>query len=517
MAHGPAVKTPMPRALFRCDASPAIGGGHVSRCLAIAEALADAGWHVAFAVGRGTVATVPAVAAEKFAVHELTGNAEHEPATLRSQYPDGVDLLVTDHYQRDIHFEEACRTFARQILVLDDATGRRHDCDFLLDAATSDCSVYAGGVPAQARLLLGPAYALMRRSFVARRGEALARRDGRPVEQILVSFGATDPWNATPVALDALADLPDSISITVALSSRAPHLDAIRQKSRGQMQIVLDADMAKLMTEADLAIGAPGASSYERAVLGLPSIAVTLADDQRGAARVLTEAGAAIDAGRFDATLPSRLGRITQRLIDDAAARSRMTEAAAVLVDGRGSRRLLSALVGEDRARDGSGVRLRLAEKNDEEWLLQLQQAPQIRRYARNPAVPDAKEHASWMARTLADANRFLLVVEAEGERAGSLRLDRLDIKNAAFEVSIAICPNFHGRGIGSAALSLARRLQPGAVFDAEILPDNVASRTLFLRAGFRKVGETRYRQFANEAGLAEHGMPARSKIELAR
>ena len=71
LAHNSSVNTEMPRALFRCDASPAVGAGHVTRCLAFAEFLAETGWHVAFAVGAGTAATVPAIVAGGFSVHEF--------------------------------------------------------------------------------------------------------------------------------------------------------------------------------------------------------------------------------------------------------------------------------------------------------------------------------------------------------------------------------------------------------------------------------------------------------------
>jgi UDP-2,4-diacetamido-2,4,6-trideoxy-beta-L-altropyranose hydrolase len=486
---------PLPRALFRCDASPVIGAGHVTRCLALAEALAETGWHVGFAVSSDTAAMVPAIAGGGFALHELSGAAEEEPASLRDSCPDGAALFVVDHYQRDIHFEEACRGWARQILVMDDATGRQHDCDILVDAAASDRAIYADHVPVHSKLLLGPAYALVRRAFVARRAEALRRRDGRPVEKILISFGASDPWNVTPAALRALDRFADEVSITIAMSSRAPHLDDVRRKLRGRMRLLLDADMAELMTQADLAIGAPGGSSYERAVLGLPSISVTLADNQRGIASVLAAAGAAIDAGRPDATLAVRLGWLARTLIADSAARMQRSVAAASLVDGHGWQRVLIELAGAAPAGADSSVRLRLAESSDEEWLLALQRAPQTRRHSRNPRVPSADEHARWMTRMLADQNVMLLVIEANCERAGYIRLDRLESESAVFEISIAVCPNLHGHGIGSAALLLTRRLWPGAVFDAEIRSENVRSQELFTRARFRHVGEGRYQQ----------------------
>ena len=111
--------------------------------LPLAEALAETGWRAEFAVAPGTFSMVPALPIGDFAVHELGGDRD-EPAALRDYCPDGVDLFVVDHYQRDIQFEEACRGWARQILVMDDATGRRHDCDILVDAAASDRSVYEG-------------------------------------------------------------------------------------------------------------------------------------------------------------------------------------------------------------------------------------------------------------------------------------------------------------------------------------------------------------------------------------
>ena len=80
-----------------------------------------------------------------------------------------------------------------------------------------------------------------------------------------------------------------------------------------------------------------------------------------------------------------------------------MSKAASALVDGRGARRVLTALIGGVATRDGAMVRLRLADAADEAWLLELQREPATRRHARNSAVPSADEQARWMARALAD------------------------------------------------------------------------------------------------------------------
>jgi UDP-2,4-diacetamido-2,4,6-trideoxy-beta-L-altropyranose hydrolase len=485
-----------PQAVFRCDASPAIGAGHVGRCLALAEELAANGWKVGFVVGPETLGTFPTLADAKFdiGITDTSGDADGEAAFLRDRHPQGADLLVVDHYGLDAPFERRCRPWAQQILVFDDATGRSHDCDILVDAAASGPSGYRGRVPEHAVVLAGPGYALLRRSFTARRAAALARRDGGAVRNILISFGASDPFNATSAALDAIEGV--SADVTVALSSRAPHLDAVRACLNRQTRLIVDADLAPLAAEADLAIGAPGSSAFERALLGLPSIMVTLAENQRGIGELLVRAGAAVDAGTPDNGLATRLRHMTERLMGDATMRAGMTQAAQSLVDGQGAIRIAVAATGAVVTPHKAAVRLRLAQADDETWLLVLQQQPQTRRHFRNPAVPSADEHHRWMRRVLHDSCTLLLIVQSGDDRAGMVRLDRdEDLGGAArYAVSIAVSPAFYKRGVASAALSLVRRLMPVAALDADVVPENVASIRLFSSAGFRPIGNDLYR-----------------------
>ena len=466
------------------------------RCLALAEALAECGWRIRFVVGNETVPTVPALAARKFDVRVIH-DTKDEPEVLRGEIAGRAGLLVIDHYQRDATFERACRNVAEKILVLDDATGRNHDCDFLVDAAAMNADVYSEHVPASARVMTGPAYALLRSSFFARRDAALARRDGRPVREILVSCGATDPDNVTGLVLDGLEDFTAEIPVKVVLSSRAPHINAVRKRMHGKVRLLVDVvDMAGLMTNADIAIGAAGSTAYERAVLGLPSILVTTAENQREIARLMVDSEAAIDGGAVDSGLSQRLREFTAALLKDDAARRNLATAAATLVDGRGALRIALAMLDDEPAKNGTRVALHLASANDEQWLLKIQQHPQTRHYFRNAAAPTAEEHHSWMQRVLSDPKRLLLVIAANGKPVGSVRLDRLSDEDSSvrYEVSIAIEPECQGAGFGTAALRLVRALMPGAVLDATVFPDNKPSYALFTAAGFAAVSGDVYR-----------------------
>ena len=214
------------------------------RCLAIAEAMRSAGWRAEFATGSETSATVPALAGAGFDVGVLSDDSD-DAVELAHRFAGGADLLVVDHYGWDASFERACRGWARRILVLDDASGRDHDCDLLLDAAASDPATYRGRVPAHAQLMFGPANATLRPEFLQQRSAALARRDGRPVRSILVSLGATDPMNATCQVIDALEPFLGDASMTAVLSSRAPHLAEVKRRAQGKIALMTDVtDMA---------------------------------------------------------------------------------------------------------------------------------------------------------------------------------------------------------------------------------------------------------------------------------
>jgi len=467
---------PPATAVFRCDADPASGAGHVYRCLSLAMRLAALGWRCTFAVGHQTV---PALARAGFAVMPLPPGEEAE---LRALTAAPAELLVIDHYGRDARFESACRSAFGRILVLDDAP-RPHDCDLLLDATPGRTPAdYAGLVPAQAGLLCGPAFAALRPDFIEHRATALARRSGR-LDRVLVSIGGSDAGGATALAAEAARRaLPDA-RIDVVAGGAAPGLPGIRRAAAGiggTLHVDTDA-MAGLMAAADLAIGAPGGSSWERCALGLPALLFTVAANQRANAAALAAAGAAEDLGPPDAWSVERLADRIAALARDPHRLRAMGRAAAALTDGNGALRVAMALAGTAQAGDRAVV-LRPAVAEDADAILDWQREPDARRFARNAAVPTDAEHAAWMAGRLAAADNVTAIVELAGRPAGLLRLDP---HGDALEVSILIAAAAQGRGVGRAALALARRLAPGRDLWAEVLPGNDRSRALFRAAGY--------------------------------
>lgn len=285
---------------IRTDASITIGSGHVMRCLTLAEELRHAGSEVCFMCrkDRGDMLEIihdhgfPSVAIETKT--DWHCDAEQTLSAMTSQHR--IDWLVVDHYQLDRRWESLLRPTTRNILVIDDLADRPHDCDVLLDQNyyKNAAKRYSSLVPSHCRLFLGPEFALLREEFrIAARN--LRSRDGH-VRRLLITFGATDPTDETGKVLSALRSLDSpSISADVVVGATNPRradIEAICATMPRVRCHVQTNRMAELMNDADLAIGASGATTWERCILGLPTLTVTTADNQKQTASDLAAAGA---------------------------------------------------------------------------------------------------------------------------------------------------------------------------------------------------------------------------------
>ena len=298
----------MTRWVIRADASVHIGAGHVMRCLTLAQQISahgnadirficrDAPGHLAELISKqGYVVTLLPADPHPFS-WQLDARR-----VLDSLGPDTVDWLVVDHYDLDSRWETMLRSKARHILAVDDLANRPHDCDALLDQnyRLNMEHRYDGLLPAACIVLLGPRYLLLRPEFVNAR--KTLQRDFSRVNRILVNFGGMDEPNMSLLTIRAIQSLQRSgLLVDVVIGQTNPHQSVLRQEvSRlpGFSLHVQSERMAELISAADLAIGASGASTWERCSLGLPTLALLLADNQREAAIELDRAGVIVNLG----------------------------------------------------------------------------------------------------------------------------------------------------------------------------------------------------------------------------
>ncbi|RAK65602.1 UDP-2,4-diacetamido-2,4,6-trideoxy-beta-L-altropyranose hydrolase [Phenylobacterium kunshanense] len=322
-----------PRILFVVDAGPSVGGGHVMRSLTLARALEAQGASFTFVGPPAVSELLDAFApdAARIAAEDLAAAAVRE----------SFDAIVFDHYGLS---EPDHRAMAqgRPVLVIDDLANRPLGADIVLDAGPGRrAEDYNGLIRAHARLLLGPTFAPVRPEFAALREPALAWR-GEPVQRILIAMGLTDVGGITARIVERVRPRVTDVGLDIVLGGAAPSMAGLAKVARRDQRLLLHVDtphMARLTAEADIGIGAPGSSTWERCTLGLPSLLIVLADNQRAAAQAVAERGAALVLDVADPDFEAAFDRAFMRLLRDPALRRNLATSSAALCDGLGAGR----------------------------------------------------------------------------------------------------------------------------------------------------------------------------------
>lgn len=259
------------------------------------------------------------------------------------------------------------RPNVKKIMVIDDLANRKHDCDLLLDQnlVSNFNKRYCNILPKYCSTFLGPRYALLQDMY---KGMHLIAppRIGLP-NRILVYFGEIDKYNLTEMSISAFLKLnKDDIKLDIVISSKNPSIKKIIKLSKKNKNIKIETDLdslAPLMLKADLAIGACGATSWERCSLGLPSIVITIAENQKPIAKELHNHRLIKWIGHYN--------EISNNLIYDALESSinqdleTWSTACKLITDGCGAQKIASFLTLNTKSK----IITRLAQLEDENLL----------------------------------------------------------------------------------------------------------------------------------------------------
>lgn len=301
---------------IRTDASIQIGTGHVMRCITLAKQLTRHGANVTFICRAFEGALLSFIEQQKMKVLVLPSinktendiqwikrhwliDAEETIETISHKNKE-VDLFIVDHYGLDSRWELELRTYVSHLMVIDDLADRSHDCDLLLDQnyTVEMKSRYEGLVPTNCIQMLGPDYVLLRDEFIQMANKKRLRTG--EVRNILIFFGGTDPTGETIKAIQAIRELDFSkikvIVIVGALNPARYEVETLCETLSVQFYCQVD-NMAELMWQADLCIGAGGATAWERCFLALPALTVIIAENQRESTELLHEEGATVCLG----------------------------------------------------------------------------------------------------------------------------------------------------------------------------------------------------------------------------
>ena len=471
-------------ALILTEGSYAWGMGHLIRCLAFSDILQSRGISTRWLI-------VGDESAETFIKAQSNIDAEQSnwfESSILAEYLDGCFCVVVDSYHAPLERYEQLAAAVPNCLWIDDEARLDYPCGFTLNPNPLVKQQGTRDGSEGRHQLVGYEYQVLRSEFVGIHN----RHYGNAVKRIMILLGGTDLRELTPRILPVVQKVyPDAIIDVVVpkVEQRIAwrFLENKTCKLHGQLSA---AEIREMMLKSDLAVTAAGQTLCETGCVGLPVLAIGVAENQRQHVQALVEAGAVSLAGWYDDS--ELCTRMESRLLDlqNAELRKQIGLAGRSLFDGLGAQRAIAHLLGWSKT-----LKLRRATTTDSKSVWEISNQPAVREYSIHKNSIPWDEHQAWFAKALANSSIFFLVVENNaGMVVGQLRY-RLEGNIATVSVSLSSSV----RGCGEASLllregdTLCFASSPVIkIIEAEISPLNAASEKSFMRAGYIKTDNTR-------------------------
>lgn len=463
------------------------------RCLALAQAIKRQGGRVYFAILTCPVLLQKRLIDDGFKLHFILdcdlGSLLDAEKTAQLAEQLQCDWICVDGYQFNADYQQCLKILGTRSLFFDDyGHASFYYAELILNQNLSAQKNLYQNRHAHTNLLLGTSYTLLRQEFWRWRG--WQRQIPKIANHLLITLGGSDPNNITAWILDALQSVKgQTFKITVIVGNSNPHRNLLIEQAKHsihEINLVVDiTDMPSYLINADLAISAGGSTTWELAFLGLPSIIVTLAENQRAIAQALHEQGIAISVGVASGLTIHPFINKLQQLANDPAQRQIMSQKGQVLIDGEGGNRVLMAM-------QGDRIRLRTAKWQDCEQIWQWANESTTRQasFQSNP-IP-WEEHVQWFQQKLADEHsEFWLAIDAQDCPIGQVRFD--PVSPEVFQISLSVDPDYRNQGLGVEILKMAvlQIFQNPTILaiSAWIKPENLASIRTFEMVQFSKIG----------------------------
>ena len=358
---------------FRVDASVEQGTGHLMRCLVLANELRDRGHSCVFITQPFLPPLVSQIQNERHKVVLINPELKRISAYYhKNQYLKWMarsldndafetyskiieinpDILVVDHYAIDYEWMKYFLDLEIRTVVIDDLANRNHLCDILIDQnygrSTKD---YEYLVPKETTILAGSEFIFIKEDFRKIRNSSIYERTFRKANRINICMGGMDKDNSTQDVLEVIQNIDwlKEWHVDIILRSSSPHardVEAFLAKMQPQTTIHFDStNIAELFSLADLAIGAGGVTLWERCCVGLPSLLLTIADNQLPAAQALSNTHAVDYVGdirQLDWT--NKLFLRLERLANKPEAIKIMSRSASAICDGSGLNKVCNSI-----------------------------------------------------------------------------------------------------------------------------------------------------------------------------
>jgi UDP-2,4-diacetamido-2,4,6-trideoxy-beta-L-altropyranose hydrolase len=291
------------RVLVLSNGGPGIGGGHISRCVALATAFDAEGLQCRWMVNESALAMLPREALVE-TLPEAVLFASDAVGLVRKQRPD---LIVVDSYVPELSFLRELRAVA-PLCVIDDCRDRPVDevASVLLNYNLGAEELGYGTSPE--RSLLGLRYALLRSVFAD-----VARQSG---EYVFLSAGSADVRSVTSTFLEWWR--PTFPPLVAVLGPFVPPGERERARQHARFLsharlLVAPEEYPRLLAGAGFVLCTSSVSAYEALALEKPLAVFQVASNQCRIGGLIEQRGLGKNLGEWGTFTGEDVARVLSR------------------------------------------------------------------------------------------------------------------------------------------------------------------------------------------------------------
>lgn len=475
--------------LILTEGGKRIGFGHIARSGALCDALEEKGASSILVVNADNSVKV-LLKNRKYIIL----NWIQERAKLFSLLA-GADMAIIDSYLAGTDLYKSISEKVGTVVCLDDNKRIRYPRGFVVNG-----SIYAKKLKyprtGNVKYLLGAEYTPLGRAFWS-----VPEKNIRTIlESVLITFGGDDLRNITPQVLKLLvAKFPRLIKRVIVGYGFSDHnRRQIKKAADGKTELIYHPDARRLrdaMLSCDIAVSAAGQTLYELARVGVPTVAVAVAENQLNNAKGWHSAGFISYAGWWDGKdLLSRvIGGINY--LEDKDVRIEKSAIGMKFVDGNGCNRISNFIIDYlKKCESKNKIKLKLANRSDCKDIWLWRNCAEVRKASFYNRLIKWQEHERWFNLRIACRKTAIYIAEKDAKKIGVIRFD---VKRKYVAVSVNLNPAFFGMGLGAKIIKLGtkrfcldtKEMKP---IVAEIKKDNIASRKAFSRAGYEYAGNAK-------------------------
>lgn len=329
--------------LIRVDSSDIIGTGHIFRMLNLANLYRFK--NKIYFISKNYPFNLIQKVKDKYTCFEIfsnnpssinfnhvswLGESEEEDAqktiNIIKQNNLKLDWIIIDHYAITEKWEKILKPYTKKMCVITDFINSKHNADVLVNqqASKKDLKLIKENVNKDCKILIGNIYIFFHYQYLQlfhhlnlRKQHSNQEKEIKQLKRINIFMGGADYHNITSNIIDVCITFMESIKnnknakdkfiFDIIIGNSNKNFSQIQEKIqkyenyKNKFRLYNKMGfIGEILYNADLAIGSPGTTSYERCLMQTPTLMITTAENQKTVIQKFVDAQTCIYLGSIE-------------------------------------------------------------------------------------------------------------------------------------------------------------------------------------------------------------------------